>query len=265
MCSLSKIVGVFCASLLFLSLIYGENYEPVRGVGLFYSRSPGTVAFIPNAMTREEAEGAILFHILPSDGAYTLRRQSQYWFIVNHKTSSDPEVTYLGVEIIPIYPEEISPYAPVFLRRNEGWARPQDPKFNGDKSDQKAFETKKICDFLNLHHEASVLSKMDDDFGFKWHAVAKQSTKNSWETRVLWQPTSGIDSDGFRNRFSPPISQNSKMMINGQLIRFEKTNNLRSNKPVVFGFDGRKPIAAYVRIFSPDSDEFNWEYYLTFR
>jgi hypothetical protein len=95
--------------------------------------------------------------------------------------------------------------------------------------------------------------------------MTKQTKKNSWNKRTLWQPTSEIDSHRFRDRFSSEISPNSKMMLNGQLIRFYTMNKPISNMPVVFGFNGKDPIAAYLKIFSPDSNHFDGEFYLTFQ
>jgi hypothetical protein len=165
---LNKIIGFFIITLLSLSPIDGEDYLPITGIGQFYRTSTGTVAFIPYAKNREEArKNKKFFYVLPKSGVYTLKKQSSYWFIVNHKTSEKPEETYLGVEIIPIYPEKISPNAQVFLRRNKGWLRLQDPDFNGEANVYKKFETKKISEFLIFHKIDSKLSIMDREFGFK--------------------------------------------------------------------------------------------------
>ena len=55
-----------------------ETITPIsiQGVGDFYRTSPGTVAFIPFADSRSDAERAVQFRILPQSGAYRFRRQS---------------------------------------------------------------------------------------------------------------------------------------------------------------------------------------------
>jgi len=244
-----------------------ELLEPLlmRGIGQFYRNPTGTVAFLPYADTEQKARDSIDFHIFPENGAYRIKKQSAYWFIVNHRSDASPEVTYLGVEVIPVYREKFQPRTPVFLHRNSNWVRPGDRSFNGKSSVRAAFEGKKIEDFLKFHRAGISLDEFDREFQFKWHATPEGSNKNSWDKNVRWQPPYSINSEEFRNRFSPQLQENSKMMLNGLLIRFLTTNRITSGNRLLFGFDGKDPIGAYINIFSPDFPEFDREYFVTFK
>jgi len=235
----------------------------IRGVGQFYRTAPGSLAFIPYAESKAAAEKAVRFKTMVKSGAYKIRSQSSYWFIVNHKTNEDPEATYLGVEIIPIYSNSITPQTPVFLKRSDKWFRENDPDFVGDSVVKKAFESKTIEEFINSHQGQAELSDVDKSF-FKWHGSPLGSSKQSWMNRMRWKPSVAIYSDEFRNSFSPPIPKDSSMMVNGLLIRFETTTRVSNYRPVVFGFNGAEPIAAYVKVFAPDAPEYDKELFLTF-
>ncbi len=241
-----------------------KNYQVMKGIGQFYRTPTGTVSFLPYASTLEDAKEATEFYMLQENGAYKLRKQAAYWLIVNHRTDTASEVTYLGVEIIPIYPNSVEPKAPILLRRNSGWIRKDDPSFEGNNEVQKTFEGKEIIDFLNFHEMDSRLSDLDKEFGFKWHAELKESREASWEKRIRWKPGHPLGSDDFRKNFVPPVPSDSKMMLNGMLIRFSTTNRISSEAPLLFGFNGTDPIAAYICIFAPDKPDFDHEYYLTF-
>jgi len=255
-------------SLILSQVAHWEEYQAIEGVNEFYNSRVfgfGTLAFIPKAISRKDAESEVYFFALPRSGAYKLPRQLYYWFIVNHKSDNEPLETYLGVEIIPIYPENIIPAAEVQLWRNDGWIRLDEPTFNGERAIRKIFENISIIDFFYYHGEYIALSDIDHKFGFKWHALTKNSHINSWDKKVRWKPIVEINSRQFIRNFNSDIPDRPRMMLNGLLIRFTTTNRVRSHAPVVFGFDGRNPIAAYLKIFSPDLTEFDGEYYLTFQ
>jgi len=236
----------------------------VRGIGQFFQTGAGTVAFLPLVKNKGDALNSVDFRVLQKNGAYEIQKQMKYWFIVNHFHKRATETTYLGVQIVPIYTQETKPKTPIYLRRNEKWTRKDDKSFDGKEEKRKAFENKTINDFIKFHGETISLEDMDAKF-FKWHAIPKDSEKDSWEKRTRWKPSIPFNSKKFRNSFSNPLPQNSSMMINAILIRFSTTNKKSSKNRVVFGFDGKQPIAAYVNIFSPDALEFDNEFFLTFK
>lgn len=240
------------------------NFVPVRGVGTFYvSTPPGSVAFIPYATTETGARKAVEFHKFGRPGAYKIRRQDSYWFIVNHKTNNEPEATYLGVEVIAIYPSGVPAQTPVFLRRNANWNIPGDRNVNGKSDKRKAFADRTMDQFFSYHHEESKRDDMGKIF-FNWHGYPANSIRDSWDNRTRWQPSKDLRSDEFRNSFAIPTPSDANMMVNGMLIGFETTAKNVSRTPVLFGFDGAAPIAAYLKIFSPDAPAFDREYFLTF-
>lgn len=236
---------------------------PVCGVGAFYRTSPGSFAFIPNAQTESGAHKAVFFRKFGRSGAYKIRPQDSYWFIVNHKTNGVPEATYLGVEMIAIYPSGVKAQTPVFLRRNANWVRAGDPGFKGN-IDKRAFDNKSMDDFFSYHYDESNRGEMDQAF-FKWHASPYNSNRDSWGNRLRWQPSEKLRSDKFLKSFFEPIPSDADMTFNGMLLRFETTKANMSKNPVVFGFDGADPIAAYIKVFSPDAPEYDKEYFVTFK
>ena len=54
-------------------------------------------------------------------------------------------------------------------------------------------------------------------------------------------------------------------MVNALLLKFKTTIKVISHDRLIFGFSGKSPIAAYIKIFSPDAPEYSGEYFLTFK
>ena len=217
-----------------------ESTVLIRSVGLFVRQPEGTVAFVPGATRKEDAEEAVHFAVLPHNNrCYRIRRQPKYYFIVNHRADDPDAITYLGVQIVSIYEPSITVQDPIYVYRNENWKREEDKSFIGNTAKKKAKKVE-LSEFLERHKENALLEDLDRFLDFKWHGKPVGSSIDSWDLRQRWIPEMDLSSDAFRNEFEPPLDPRSKLMINGLLLRFTASKNPISGTGVGFWLYGRR-------------------------
>ena len=247
-----------CFALVLHKPVYIFDYKE------FYKTPSGTIAFVPYILRKESVVKALEYQALMKSGAYRLRKQEKYYFIVNHRLESKGP-TYLGVMVVPILPDWFKPSKAVAMYRNDRWYRSDDPEYKNNN--EKIIGAKiDIYDFFRAHREASTLVDLDDRLSYKWHGQIEEAEVHSWNDATLWDNDPGIEDTSFYELFNPPVSgRNVNLMIKSSLIRFEPTESLESNHPVVFKFNGDNRIAVYVRIFFPADPGLDKIYYLTFK
>ena len=240
------------------------SWQVLQGVGSFYGLEEGTVAYLPIPRDRKGAEETIEFRVLPESGKYSLNKKPSHWFLVNHRTGDRSKTTYLGVLIIPVYPHDQTPDFGVFLQRNSGWKRENAPAFKTGEI-KETYEEKTIHDFISAHTQPN-LTEMDSRFRpLQWHGIPKFGKSHSWAKRARWKHDLIVNGSMFRASFSPPIPESANMLLKAYLLRFTPTHRPESENRLIFKFSGKNVIAAHVKLFSPNSPEYDSQYFLSFK
>lgn len=238
--------------------------KPIRlqSAGEFFSEtSAGTVAFLPGSVTSRAAQRAWTFDALLHDGSYRLPPQQVCWFMVNHRdTGRAPgTVSYVAVQaaLFREYPFTDT----LLLYRNANWYRPGDRRF---AEVQRTFRVDPE-EFLR-RHDADDVAGVDQLVGMRWHARAWQSRWDSWARKEYWHENlERLGSTAFRSRFQPTLPEAYHMNYQSYLLRFETTRRVTTERPVVFKIRCSDADFVWLRTFSPDSDDFTHEYFLSVR
>jgi hypothetical protein len=247
-----------------------ESLQRVEGAYDFYNLGLGTVAFLPRAQSQADCNSSSHFLVLPQSGAYNLPEQSgEYWFIVSNKASQRIEKTYLGVEIIAV--EKRPPIADVLLNRNENWERADDPAFGKIKPPKRFEGQKDLSEFFRLHLSGQ-LADVDQHF-FKWHGTPVGSDESSWKMHRLWVPSQlaekgdGHGAWNFRPlaaKFQPAFSGDDPLQLDAYLIGFKISPSPSRGNRLCFEMTGVDRKGAYVRLFVPDREDFDRQFFIRF-
>lgn len=249
-----------------------EFLQPIDGIERFYNIGTGTVALLPHATDREDCENAMHFHVLPADGAYNIPRQSQYWFIVSNQGGDTVRYTYLGVELVLVLsvPRQLRLAHSVVLYRNNGWRRTDDPKFDPEAI-RKAFPPTRpspIEEFFRVHMSGR-LKDMDQLF-FQWDGTPIDSDENSWKAHQAWVPSRpGSDGKSQVNNlvkdFQPPFSPSDPVQLEAYLLRFAVSPSPSRKNRVCFKMRGSDVKGAYIRLFAPNTPDFDRNFFIRFQ
>lgn len=233
----------------------------VNTVASFFRMPPGTVAHLPQAETKEDAKAAWVFSILGENGAYQIPAKRECWFIINHRDTSRDQGTSTFAAVQMALFGDTGFKEPILVYRNAGWARPDDDISVLDEITEQSKGS--MADFFDLHRQDDV-KLLDQFLGVLWHARATSDSKHSWEKRYYWDhDVEKFDSSDFRDSFIPPISESKNMRHQSYLIKFSTTHRVDSERPVLFKFNCQNNDHAWLRIFSPDYQEFDRIYYLS--
>nr|VFK09988.1 MAG: hypothetical protein BECKLPF1236A_GA0070988_1003014 [Candidatus Kentron sp. LPFa]VFK26048.1 MAG: hypothetical protein BECKLPF1236C_GA0070990_1002914 [Candidatus Kentron sp. LPFa] len=227
----------------------------------FFGTEPGTTAFLPGVVSKDGAKVSWDYHVFGRDGPYSLPRQQECWFVINHRDTSEEEgaASYVAVKMILFRDYEFN--EPLRIYRNKGWIR-KDSNINAEKIVEKNL-SKSVNKFLELHGGEN-LSKLDEFLGIKWYAIARGSEEFSWDKRPYWENDFSKISDGknrFISRFESGGAVGEFFSHQSYLLRFRSMHKKDTKRPLIFHFDCLNADHVWLQTLSPTLD--SHQYYLT--
>ena len=156
----------------------------------FYSRPPGTVAFLPQVKESGDAQFAGQWDVLVNSGRYEVAQSDAYCFVVNHR-DRDPvrSTSYVAIGALSILRSGTKPMRPISMFRNEGWLRHGDPMYPRDNMLKHASLTPER--FAEAHDQDQ-LEENDRLLTDQWHGYYHGGGE-SWADRDVWVGSASAD------------------------------------------------------------------------
>lgn len=231
--------------------------ERVTDRSQFYSRPPGTVAFLPQVRESGDARFAGQWDVLVESGRYEVIRSDAYCFVVNHRDRVQAGMaSYVAIGALSILRPGTQSARPTSIFRNQGWSRRNDPLSPRDSDflEHVALTPEMFAEA----HDQDQLEENDRLLTHQWHG--NHGRGESWEDRDIW---AGWASEPIGNLAGTQAQPDSR--LDGKLLRFDFTQSRNSNRPVAFCLAGDRRIATILMVFSPHFSQAERRFELMFR
>lgn len=238
--------------------------SPATAPSMFFHMPEGTMAFLENQQGGlAGAQEADFLRVFGANGTYSIPKQQKYWFLLNH-VGDDSATTYLRIKITTFFAEGTPTPTSVYLDRIGGWNRP-------NQALKAPFVPVKLqesqADAFYGSNSQSDETKNDASLsGIMWNGIPNDSTDDSWQDREVWSGPYLNDPDNtkFFDNFESKASPKSAYIVNGLLMRFTPTSEVKSlsDRPLLFSCNGSSVIAIYISTYSPINPSYNHELWL---
>ena len=226
----------------------------------FYSRPPGTVAFLPQVKVSGEAEFAGQWDLLVESGRYEVGQSGPYCFVVNHREPDQAgRSSYVAIGAISVLRSGTQPARPISMFRNQGWSRGDDPAYLRDNGSPKHVSLT-LETFAGAHDQGK-LEENDRLLTHRWHG--HHGDGESWADRDVWVGAASADTKLIASLAQYPGQP--VLRFDAKLLRFVFTQRRNSNQPVVFCVEGDRRIATILTVFSPHFSQAERRFELVFR
>jgi hypothetical protein len=232
-----------------LSLAPGQIRElPARRS--FFQTAFGTLAILPRAASREDANQAGTFLMMPPNMSYTVKATcNPLWFQFNHRVAdADSERRHLGALII-VHSKTVGSKR-IGVYRNRGWTRQNSTEILGEFSKSLDLSWEQ---FATISHKSgsvnAKLQEVDEAFGGPWHAAPRGSEKYSWSYRKFWD--SAVSTyEATSKKAMDGLPQADRFRVSAKLIAYAPTSRPVSDKPVVFYVNASQGDVVFVALYS---------------
>lgn len=219
----------------------------------FFESSYGTLAILPAAKTREDADGAGRFLLLRTGSINPARQPQTSWLQINHHNpSSTGSPTHAGVLIIKIL--KTAQALPVTFYRNANWTRKDEPSLPSIDRPVRLIWSDFTGHILNWTTTNVDMSSSDRVIGGPWHANPSRTTVGSWECRWFWPAAANVFQSTVTSVTSLPKSD-MNVSVNARLLRFTPTPTPHSTSPLVFPIATSDCIAFFIMIYIPSNGD----------
>ena len=226
----------------------------------FYSRPPGTVAFLPQVKVSGEARFAGQWDLLVESGRYEVGQSGPYCFVVNHRDPVQAGISsYVAIGAISVLRSGTQPARPISMFRNQGWSRGDDPTYLRDNGSPKHVSLT-LQTFAGAHDQGR-LEENDRLLTHRWHG--HHGNGESWADRDVWSGAASADAELIASLAGYP--EQPDVRFDAKLIRFAFTQTRNSNQPVAFCVEGDRRIATILTVFGPHFSQAERRFELVFR
>jgi hypothetical protein len=218
---------------------------------LFYTKTEkGTLAL--------KLEEKKYIHLAPNQ-KYDLDSKGEYEFIVNHRSTTTSDYSYLAVEVIRVFPPDRDFQTGFALKRNDGWVRTSgDPVLNQNEYWNESIGLQK---FRSIHEKDDPVYA-DKKLGFKWHAKPHSNSQSSWAQHKWWaEPIPDNEADDIKMSLMEKINNESLAHGSFRLYRFREMDKGDTKNHLTFTVESHSCSDLFIRTYSPISKEYSAYYH----
>ena len=226
----------------------------------FYSRPPGTVAFLPQVKVSEDAKFAGQWDLLVKSGRYEFSQSGPYCFVVNHRDLVQAgRSSYVAIGAFSVLRPGKQPTRPISMFRNQGWSRGDDQAYLRDNGSPRHVSIT-LETFAGAHGQGK-LEENDRLLTHRWHGHYGHG--KSWADRDVWAGAASADAE--LTASLARYQEQPDLRFDAKLLRFAFTQKRDSNQPVAFCVEGDRRIATILTVFSPHFSQAERRFELVFR